>query len=158
MELAGLLGFGVYFLTTVSIYAVLALGLNIQWGLTGQINIGIAGFFAVGAYVAAFVTAAANPDHFGGFELSFWLALPLSVLFAAILAAGIGALTVNLRTDYLAIATIGIAEIIRFILKNESWLSNGVRGIADIPRPITEGASSNLVFLAIAVMAVAVTF
>lgn len=158
METAGLIGFGIYFLTTVGIYAVLTLGLNIQWGLTGQINIGVAGFFAVGAYVAAFVTAAGNPAHFGGFDLPFWLALPLSTVAAAVLAAGIGALCVNLRSDYLAIATIGIAEIIRFVLKNESWLTNGVRGIADIPRPILESAGSNLVYLAITIVAVVIAF
>lgn len=154
MDPAGLAGFAVYFFTTVGIYAVLTLGLNIQWGLTGQINIGVAGFFAVGAYTSAFVTAAANPAHFGGFELPFFVAVPIAIAAAALVAAGIGALTVNLRTDYLAIATIGIAEIIRFVLKNEAWLTNGVRGLADIPRPIVEGDGSNLTFLALVIVAV----
>ncbi|MEM8855269.1 MAG: branched-chain amino acid ABC transporter permease [Pseudomonadota bacterium] len=158
MDPSGLLGFGVFFLTTVSIYAVLTLGLNIQWGLTGQINIGIAGFFAIGAYVSALVTAAGNPAHVGGFELPAIAGAVLATAAAALAAALIGAITVNLRTDYLAIATIGIAEIIRFILQNESWLTNGVRGIADIPRPISEGSASNLIFLAIALVSVAVVY
>ncbi|XWN34044.1 MAG: branched-chain amino acid ABC transporter permease [Devosia sp.] len=158
MDPSGLLGFGVFFLTTVSIYAVLTLGLNIQWGLTGQINIGIAGFFAIGAYVSALVTAAGNPAHVGGFELPAIVGAILATAAAALAAALIGAITVNLRTDYLAIATIGIAEIIRFVLQNESWLTNGVRGIADIPRPIYEGSGSNLIFLAIALISVAIVY
>lgn len=158
MEAVGLLGFAVFFLTTVSIYSVLTLGLNIQWGLTGQINIGIAGFFAIGAYVSAIVSAAANPAHLGGFELPFLVGAPLATIAAALVAAVIGAICVNLRTDYLAIATIGIAEIIRFVLKNEAWLTNGVRGIADIPRPFIEGRGSNLAFLAVALISVAVVF
>jgi branched-chain amino acid transport system permease protein len=76
MELAGLLGYGTFFLATVAIYAILALGLNVQWGMTGQINIGIAGFFAIGAYTSAILTAAHHPGHVGGFGL--WIPLGMA--------------------------------------------------------------------------------
>ncbi|MDQ0316961.1 branched-chain amino acid ABC transporter permease [Amorphus orientalis] len=158
MELSGLIGYAVFFLSTVSIYAILALGLNVQWGMTGQINIGIAGFFAVGAYTAAILTSAPNAAHVGGFELPFLVGIVAAVITSSIVALIIGAITVNLRSDYLAIATIGIAEIIRFTFQNEEWLSHGVRGIADIPRPFYEGKESGLVFLAVALVSVAIAY
>ena len=158
MDIAGLTGFLVFFLCTVSIYAILALGLNVQWGLTGQINIGIAGFFAIGAYASAILTAAPHPDHVGGFALPFAAGAAAAVALPAAVALVIGVLTVNLRTDYLAIATIGIAEIIRFAFKNEEWLTHGVRGISGIPRPFVDGAWSTEVFLALALASVAVVY
>ena len=158
MELTGLLGYLIFFLSTISIYAVLALGLNVQWGMTGQINIGIAGFYAIGAYTTAILTGGDHPAHVGGFDLPIVVGIAAAIVLSGIVAALIGAITVNLRTDYLAIATIGIAEIIRFGFKNEDWLSHGVRGISDIPRPFTEGAWSTLVFLLVGLASVAVVY
>ncbi|MDZ7749273.1 MAG: branched-chain amino acid ABC transporter permease [Halofilum sp. (in: g-proteobacteria)] len=136
MELAGLFSYLVFFLSMAGIYAVLALGLNVQWGYTGQINIGVAGFFAVGAYTAAILATPPNPDHLGGFEMPFVVGLVAAMIVAGILALAVGLITLKLRADYLAIATIGIAEIVRLFLKNEDWLTNGVRGIASIPGPL----------------------
>ncbi|SDD68960.1 branched-chain amino acid ABC transporter permease [Rhodospira trueperi] len=138
MELGGLLTYGVFFLTQAGIYAVLALGLNVQYGLTGQINIGVAGFFAVGAYTSAILTTATSSAHLGGFDLPFLVGIAGAMAASAIVAVGIGWVTMRLRSDYLAIATIGIAEIIRLAFKNEEWLTNGVRGIPGIPRPFVE--------------------
>ncbi len=135
MELAGLLGYFFYFLSMATIYAVLALGLNIQWGYTGQLNIGVAAFFAVGAYTSAIATSPASADHLGGFALPFLVGLVLAMVIAGIVALAVGLITLNLRSDYLAIATIGIAEIVRLFLKNEAWLTNGVRGMSSIPGP-----------------------
>jgi branched-chain amino acid transport system permease protein len=136
MELAGLLNYFIFFLTMVGIYAVLVLGLNIQWGFTGQINIGVAAFFAVGAYTSAILTTASSPDHLGGFGLPFLVGAPGAMIVAAVLGLFVALITVNLRGDYLAIASIGIAEIVRLFLKNEEWLTNGVRGIPAIPDPL----------------------
>ncbi len=138
MELGGVIEYGLFFLSFVGIYALLSLGLNLQWGLTGQFNIGIAGFFAVGAYTSAIVTTAPSPHHLGGFGAPLAVGLVLAMVLAGLVAVLVGLLTVRLRTDYLAIATIGIAEIIRLVLKNEEWLTNGVRGIPGIPRPFAE--------------------
>jgi len=132
----GAIAYAVFFLTFASIYALLALGLNVQWGYTGMLNVGVAAFFAVGAYASAIVTTPANADHLGGFALPFWFGFIVAMLVSAVLAAGVGWITLNLRSDYLAIASIGIAEIVRLVLKNEAWLTNGVRGIAGIPRPL----------------------
>jgi branched-chain amino acid transport system permease protein len=171
MELAGLLGYGTFFLATVAIYAILALGLNVQWGMTGQINIGIAGFFAIGAYTSAILTAAHHPGHVGGFGLWIPLGMAAAIITSGFVAFLIGLITVNLRADYLAIATIGIAEIIRFVFTNEAWLSYGVRGISGIPRPTVlpeavwgwlgidpGGTNSTRIFLGVALVCLAIVY
>ncbi len=138
MEITGIAAYLVSFLTFAGIYAVLALGLNMQWGFTGQFNIGIAGFFAVGAYTSAILTTPGSPAYVGGFGAPFLVGLLGAILTSAVVGWLIGLITARLRTDYLAIATIGIAEIIRLVLKNEEWLTNGVRGIPAIPRPLAD--------------------
>ncbi|MEF8823807.1 MAG: branched-chain amino acid ABC transporter permease [Desulfohalobiaceae bacterium] len=160
MELAGLLNYFVFFLTVTGIYAVLVLGLNIQWGFTGQINIGVAAFFAVGAYASAIVTTAPSPDHLGGFGLPFLAGVLGAMAVAALLGLFVALITVNLRGDYLAIASIGIAEIVRLTLKNEDWLTNGVRGIPAIPDPVSglvQGSHPGL-FLLLVIIAVGLVF
>ena len=134
----GALAYAVFFLTFASVYALLALGLNVQWRYPAMLNVGVAALFAVGAYTTAILTTAPTPDHLGGFGLPFWVGFIGAMIVSAILAAGVGWITLNLRSDYLAIASIGIAEIVRLFLKNEEWLTNGVRGIAGIPRPLGE--------------------
>ncbi|MCG8362494.1 MAG: branched-chain amino acid ABC transporter permease [Pseudanabaenales cyanobacterium] len=136
MQIPGLLNFAIFFLTLSGIYAILALGLNIQWGYAGMLNIGIGAFFAVGAYTSAIVTTPASANRLGGLDLPVWIGLLLALMIAGILAFLIGIITLTLRSDYLAIASIGIAEIVRLVLKNEAWLTNGVRGIAGIPKPL----------------------
>ncbi len=158
--MADLLSFAVFFLTLVGIYAVLALALNVQWGLTGLFNIGIAGFFAIGAYSSAILTTPPSAAHLGGFDLPIALGLAAGMVLSGVIALGIGIVTLRLREDYLAIATIGIAEIIRLVLKNEEWLTNGVRGIAGIPRPFEHlvGRGQDVIYLLIVGMAVVVVY
>ena len=122
-------------LTMGGIYAILALGLNIQWGFTGLFNLGIAGFFAVGAYATAILAARPAEAHLGGFALPIPLGLLAAALASAAVAWMIGRITLALKADYLAIATIGISEVLRLVLKNEQALTNGAIGIAHIPRP-----------------------
>lgn len=159
MELAGLVNYGVFMLTLAGIYAVLTLGLNLQWGFTGQFNIGIVGFFAAGAYASAILTTAESPNHLGGFDMPFLVGLAGAMIVSGILALFIGLLTLNLRTDYLAIATIGIAEIVRLFFKNEEWLTNGVRGISGIPKPLADlSVSSAVTYLLVVLAALGVTY
>ncbi len=112
---------------TAGIYALLALGLNVIWGMTGMIKLGLAGFFAVGAYGSALVTKAAG------------LPIAVGVLVGFAVAALAGALltltTLRLRGDYLAIVTLGFAEVVRLVASNEIWLTNGTDGISGIPGP-----------------------
>lgn len=136
MELTGIAAYLVSFFTFVGIYSVLALGLNMQWGLTGQFNIGIAGFFAIGAYTSAILTTSETTRHLGGFDQPFLVGLAGAVAASALLGLAVGWITARLRTDYLAIATIGIAETLRLVIANEGWLTNGVRGVSGIQRPL----------------------
>ncbi|MHA1113341.1 MAG: branched-chain amino acid ABC transporter permease [Alphaproteobacteria bacterium] len=156
MELSGIAGYLILFVTFAGVYAVLALGLNLQWGFAGQFNFGIAAFFAVGAYTSAIMTTPPSPAHLGGFDMPFLLGLAAAALVSGTLALLIGAITIRLRTDYLAIATIGIAEIVRLFLKNEDWLTGGVRGLSGIPKPFAEieGGWPTLIYMVIVVVAV----
>lgn len=138
MEISGIAAYLVSFFTFVGIYAILALGLNMQWGFTGQFNIGIAGFFAVGAYTSAILTSPESPWHVGGFQYPFLVGVAGAVIASALVGLVIGAITARLRTDYLAIATIGIAETLRLVIANEGWLTNGVRGMSNIDRPFSD--------------------
>lgn len=133
MEWAGYINFGMFFLTLAGIYMVLALGLNVQWGFVGMLNVGVAAFFSVGAYVSAILTSSGDLPHLGGYELPLVVGFAMAALVAGVVALLVGLVTLNLRSDYLAIASIGIAEIIRLLLKNEEWLTGGVNGFAGIP-------------------------
>jgi branched-chain amino acid transport system permease protein len=143
VDLSGLLSYFVSFLIMGGIYAVFALGLNVQWGYTGLFNIGIAGFFAVGAYTSALLTTpmpegiyAAYVEQLIGLNLPFVCGLLGAAAVSGLLALLIGLPTLRLREDYLAIATIGIAEAIRLIFNNERWLANGPRGLTGLPQPL----------------------
>jgi branched-chain amino acid transport system permease protein len=138
MEWSGLLSALVFTGIFATIYALLCLGLNLQWGFTGLFNIGIAGFYAVGAYTSALLTTPSSPISLGGLHLPIPIGMLGAVLSAGVLAAIIGWPTLRLREDYLAIATIGIAETLRLVLKNEAWLTYGVQGLRDIPRPLQD--------------------
>jgi branched-chain amino acid transport system permease protein len=102
-------------------YALVALGLQLNVGFTGIVNFGAAGFMAVGAYTMAILTIDT--------DISFWLSLPLSVLVTMAFGLIVGLPSLRLRTDYLAIATIAFAEIIRLIAQNARELTGGNQGL-----------------------------
>ena len=185
------------------ISAIMALGVNIQWGYAGLFNVGVMGFAALGGLAAILVSM--PPQHegyaagglgilgglaigavtvfacvwtfrktgkygyvalvaaigyllmravidpavaaieavdpsvsgwLGGLGLPIVLAWPVGALFAAGAAWLIGKVALGLRSDYLAIATLGISEIIIFFLKNEDWLTRGVKNVNGLPRPV----------------------
>ncbi|HNG88900.1 MAG TPA: hypothetical protein PK858_01805, partial [Saprospiraceae bacterium] len=89
--------------------AIATLGLNLQWGFTGIMNVGIVGFFGVGAYTAAFLTGPVYPGAFGGFGLHPLLGFLGAMLASAVVAAIVGIPTIRLKHDFLAIGTFGIA-------------------------------------------------
>jgi branched-chain amino acid transport system permease protein len=110
------------------LYVLLALGLNIVVGFAGLLDLGYIAFYAVGAYVYALL---ASP-HFG-LHLPFWVILPLGALVAAFFGVLLGAPTLKLRGDYIAVVTLGFGEIIRIFLNNLSEpvnITNGPRGLA----------------------------
>ena len=124
MALSGLLNVLVFTGIFASIYALLSLGLNLQWGYTGLFNVGVAGFYAIGAYTSALLTTPLSPYHLGGFNLPIPVGMLGAMLTSGLLAYVVGKPTLRLREDYLAIATISIAETLRLLLKNEAWLTN----------------------------------
>jgi ABC-type branched-subunit amino acid transport system permease subunit len=145
-----------YVFGTVGIYIILGLGLNIITGWAGQLVIGYVAFFAIGAYTFALLTAP-EPHHL---MWNFWIALGLGVLAAGIAGLLIGLPILNLRGDYLAIVTLGFAEIIRILLKSDlmTAYTAGPRGIRDIAGPSLFGRSfiSDVDFMYLIVVAVLV--
>jgi branched-chain amino acid transport system permease protein len=112
------------------LYVLLALGLNIVVGFAGLLDLGYIAFYAVGAYTYALL---ASP-HFG-LHLPFWIILPIGAAIAALFGVMLGAPTLKLRGDYLAIVTLGFGEIVRVFLNNLSRpvnVTNGPQGIARI--------------------------
>ncbi|MGE3539193.1 MAG: branched-chain amino acid ABC transporter permease [Candidatus Tectimicrobiota bacterium] len=160
MDLSGLLNVLVFAGIFAGIYALLALGLNLQWGYTGLFNVGVGGFYAIGAYTSALLTAPPSPSHLGGLALPIPCGMLGAMLVSGLCAAALGALTLRLREDYLAIATISLAETLRLVLKNEAWLTNGVQGLRDIPRPLVQvtAASYDLVYLGLVVLLVGLVY
>jgi len=110
----------------VGIYILLSLSLDLQYGFTGLINFGLAGFFGIGAYASALLTMKLG--------LSPVLSFPAAALIAALLAWPLGRVALRLRDDYLAIVTLGFSEIVRLVLVQEQRITEGVRGIAGVPR------------------------
>ncbi len=113
-------------LLIAAIYALFALGLNLEWGFTGLINFGHVAFLAIGAYTTALLSLSGAP------------LLPSAIAgmaLAGLCGALLGIPTLKLREDYLAIVTIGFAEIIRLFLLNEDWLTRGPMGLHGYSRP-----------------------
>ena len=132
------------------VYTMLALGLNIVVGFAGLLDIGYVAFFGIGSYIYALLCS----PHFG-LHLPFLLALPIVVVATALCGILIGAPTLRLGGDYLAIVTLGFSESVRIAAANEIWLTNGSDGIAGIPGPwrgTLTPQQFNLLFLGIVVV------
>lgn len=109
------------------IFLVVLLGLNIITGLTGQVSLCQAAFYGVGAYTSAILAKQ--------FHIPFWLSFPAAACAAGLLGVGLGALTVKLRTHYLALATIGFGEILVNVFRSADNWTGGVNGLSAIPPP-----------------------
>lgn len=118
----------------VCLYMLMGLGLNIELGLAGLVDLGFVAFFAVGAYTVALLTA--DPAGLGG-HLPFFAALPFAILAASAAGFLFGLPVLKVRGDYLAIATLGLGEIIRVLVLSDMLkpLLGGAQGIVNIPKP-----------------------
>ena len=154
-----LYAYGLGFLALTIPYAIAALGLNINWGFTGLFNVGVAGFYAVGAYTSAILTAPAQL-HSISFGLPTGVGWLASMFTAAAVAFLIGKICLRLRSDYLAIATIGIAEILRLLIKNYEGLTGGTYGVQNLPKPFEflGGNAADLAFVLIGITIVGVLY
>ncbi|MEE8471043.1 MAG: branched-chain amino acid ABC transporter permease [Dehalococcoidia bacterium] len=176
MDISGIASYVTGFAIMAAIYAVFTLGLNVHWGYTGLFNIGIAGFFALGAYTTALLTTPAPQPllfedfRFGGdlpalldagIDLWFVVALLTAGAVCGLVALIIGFITLRLREDYLAIATLGIAESIRLVFLNERWLANGSKGLYRIPKFLGDLVSPenyDYLYLAVVVVVLAILY
>ena len=125
------------------LYIMLALGLNIVVGFAGLLDLGYVAFYAVGAYLFGLLASPHLTDHFSsiaslfpdGLHFRLWMVIPLGAVLAAVAGVLLGAPTLKLRGDYLAIVTLGFGEIIRIFLNNLDApvnVTNGPKGIGQI--------------------------
>ncbi|MEU6997816.1 branched-chain amino acid ABC transporter permease [Nonomuraea sp. NPDC046570] len=116
----------------IGVYVLLALGLNIVVGQAGLLDLGFVAFYAIGAYHLAYLGTT--------FDWNFWVIVPIAILMAAVSGVVLGAPTLRLRGDYLAIVTLGFGEIVRITAMNTEAIG-GTNGIPGIPHPpnIEEG-------------------
>jgi branched-chain amino acid transport system permease protein len=128
-------------LGSIFVYVLLAMGLNIVVGYAGLLDLGYAAFFAIGAYTIGFLTSPSSYFiHKGwvpGWLQHFWPALAISWIMAAVFGVLLGAPTLRLRGDYLAIVTLGFGEIVPNFFLNAETVSNGTRGLSSIAKPDT---------------------
>jgi branched-chain amino acid transport system permease protein len=127
----------------IALFMVLALGLNVVVGFAGLLDLGYAAFFAIGAYTMAFLTSTVSPIGFvrDGNHVNFFLAMFISSAVAAIFGVLLGAPTLRLRGDYLAIVTLGFGEIVPLVIKNTPELTKGTQGMNPIGYPEIPGVS-----------------
>ncbi|MCW0180555.1 branched-chain amino acid ABC transporter permease [Zavarzinia sp.] len=143
--------FIVHVLIIAATYGIAAVSLNLQIGVAGLMNFGQIAFFGIGGYAVAMAVRAGLPPLAG---------IPLGVLVAALAGALVGRLGRNLKAEYWAIATLGIAEIFRTVLINEGWATGGAGGIGgDLSLfPGLSGKSAIWAMLGVAVIGLALSF
>lgn len=119
----------------ILIYTLLALGLNIVVGFAGLLDLGYVAFFAIGGYTAAFLTSPVSPIA-GIIQVNFYVAMALAFLVAALFGIILGAPTLRLRGDYLAIVTLAFGEIVPRTILNLEGITRGSKGMIAIGRPV----------------------
>jgi ABC-type branched-subunit amino acid transport system permease subunit len=137
--------------TNAGVFVLLALGLNLVVGVAGLLDLGYAAFFAIGAYAYAYAASPFGNQILGidfkgmlgdGAGLVFWPMLVIGALVAAVFGILLGAPTLRLRGDYLAIVTLGFGEIVPIVFLNSDAVTNGTNGIGGVFRPYLPGLGS----------------
>ncbi len=156
------LSYGTFFLVFASVFAVMVLGLNLQWGTTGLFNVGVAGFVAIGAYTTGLLTTPPVDGRVGGFGLPVIVGCLGAMLTSGLAGLVVGTAALRLRHDYLAITTFGIAVVVQLVALNAQWLTGGPFGVQFIPRPwqsvMGAGVGWNLAYLALVIAIVAALY
>lgn len=157
-----LLSYGAFFLVFVAAFAMISLGLNLQWGYTGLFNVGVAGYVALGAYASALLTAPPEPGRWAGPGLPVALGWLAAMGVSGLVAFLTGLAALRLRHDYLAITTFGIAVVIQLVALNATALTGGPFGVHSIPRPFSgalgAGLGWTLAYLALCLAVLALAY
>ena len=119
--------YGIYLAALTLIYAIAAHGLNLTIGYAGQISLGHAAFFGIGAYVGGLLMVRLG--------VSFWLAVPIAALVCFAVGWLLGYPALRVQHHYLAFATLGFNTLIFLTIRNEEWLTGGTFGLNGVPRP-----------------------
>src|SRR5436190_7112492 len=120
-------GYQLFVISLLGLTAIVGVGLNVLLGLTGQISLGHVAFYAIGAYIVGILTTKAG--------LSFWIALPLATLIAAIAGALLAIPALRVRGPYLAMVTIAFGFVVEQGAAEWSELTGGWNGLSGIPAP-----------------------
>ena len=125
--------YGIYLMTLLCVYLMAAFGLNLIVGYAGQMSIGQAAFYGIGAYTAAILMTKLG--------LSFWLVLPIAAIICFAIGLALGFPALRVQHHYLAFATLGFNVLVFLVMRNEESLTGGTFGISNIPRPTLFGYS-----------------
>lgn len=155
LPFTGVSGYILRIVVMISIYSILALGLNLATGYCGQVSLGNAAFYAIGAYTSAILSTR--------FGINFFIAVVCAGLISMLFGFLVGLPSLRLSGTYLAITTLGFGEVIRILLLNFDKLTNGPLGISKIPKPFLFGTELNLsnnglYFLAIILLSITLIF
>jgi branched-chain amino acid transport system permease protein len=122
----------------VGLYILMGMGLNLEVGLAGLLDLGFVAFFAVGAYVTALLT---GDNSHALAAMTYWEAMPIAVACSIVVGVLFGVPVLGVRGDYLAVATLGLGEIVRVIVLSDfaAPLLGGAQGLLQIPRPVIFG-------------------
>jgi len=118
----------------IMVFGILALGLNVVVGYAGLLQLGIAAFFGIGAYLTGILTVEQFP-----FQIGFWAAMLIATLGSGLAGTILAAPTLRLRGDYLALVTLGFGEVVKFAIKNLENITNGSKALNPLPDPWTPG-------------------
>src|SRR5881275_2166255 len=125
--------YGIYLMTLLCVYLMAAFGLNLIVGYAGQMSIGQAAFYGIGAYVAAILMTKMG--------ISFWFALPIAALACFVVGLALGFPALRVQHHYLAFATLGFNILVFLVMRNEEAITGGTFGISGIPRTSLLGLS-----------------
>jgi branched-chain amino acid transport system permease protein len=119
--------YGIYLMTLLCVYLMAAFGLNLIVGYAGQMSIGQAAFYGIGAYIAGILMVKMG--------ISFWLVLPVAAIACFVIGLALGFPALRVQHHYLAFATLGFNVLVFLVMRNEEQLTGGTFGISNIPRP-----------------------
>jgi branched-chain amino acid transport system permease protein len=143
--------------TMIAIYAIAALGLNLQYGIGGMFNVGCAAFMAVGGYASAIVTGPGFVHGLGGFGLALPFGIAAGVGASGVFALLVVGLVLRLRGDYLAIASFGLAIAVQIAATNAEGITGGAAGLSGLPLKMG-GPWPNLAWLGLCAALAAVAY